>query len=100
MTTFGYALDYKYAGDGTLYIQTRIPSIHGPMDQREYKGNIVRNYTLDSNIPYYPSILLPHLPNYGDVVAVTSLNSSNNQFLIIGLTGGNFSANTSYNKGE
>ena len=39
MIIYGYVKEYMYAGDGTLMIKTRIPSIHGPMSQREYKGN-------------------------------------------------------------
>mgnify|MGYP004640217525 FL=1 len=82
-----------YTGDGTLYIKVRIPSIHGPYSMKEYNGQPVRNYTRDENLPYYPSLLLPHLPNEGDVVAITSLDSGNNQFIVIGLTGGNYSSN-------
>ena len=93
MTTYGFAKGYMYTGDGTLYIKVRIPSIHGPYSMKEYNGQPVRNYTRDENLPYYPSLLLPHLPNEGDVVAITSLDSGNNQFIVIGLTGGNYSSN-------
>lgn len=93
MTTFGYAKEYMYTGDGTLYIKVRIPSIHGPYTMKEFNGNPVRNYVRDENLPFYPSVLLPHLPNAGDVVAITSLDDANNQFIVIGLTGGNYSSN-------
>lgn len=92
MTTFGFAKGYMYTGDGTLYIRVRIPSIHGPYSMKEYNGQQVRNYTRDENLPYYPSLLLPHLPCEGDVVAITSLDSSNNQFMVIGLTGANYAS--------
>lgn len=93
MTTFGFAKGYMYTGDGTLYIRVRIPSIHGPYKTNDYNGAQVRNYVRDENLPYYPSVLLPHLPNEGDVVAITSLDGANNQFMVIGLTGGNYSSN-------
>lgn len=88
MIVNGYVKDYKYAGDGTLLIKVRIPSIHGPMSQREYNGKQVRGYVTDNDLPYYPSLLLPHLPNSGEVVALTSTNDKNSQFLVLGLTGG------------
>ena len=89
----GYAKGYKYAGDGTLLIKVRIPSIHGPMNQREYKGKQVRGYVLDADLPYYPSLLLPHLPNDGEVVALTSTNEQNSKFFVLGLTGGAYFEN-------
>lgn len=92
MIIFGYAKQYYYSGDGTLNIQVRIPSIHGPIDQREYRGQSVRNYTKDNELPYYPSLLLPSLPNKDDVVALATLNDSPNQWLVIGLTGGSYIA--------
>lgn len=88
MIIYGYARDYKYTGDGTLLIQVRIPSVHGPYNRRSYDGKPVRNYTEDENLPYYPSLLLPHLPAEGEVVALCPLNNGNSQFIIIGLTGG------------
>jgi hypothetical protein len=90
MVVHGYVKGYKYAGDGTLLIQTRIPSIHGPMNQREYKGKTVRNYTIDEDLPYYQSLLLPHLPNEGEVVALISTDDKTSKFIIIGLTGGSY----------
>ena len=90
MITYGYAKDYKYTNDGTLMIRTRIPSIHGPYHQSSYNGKSVRNYVRDEDLPYYPSLLLPHLPSDGEVVAVSSLDKSNSQFIILGLTGGHY----------
>lgn len=92
MITYGYAKDYKYAGDGTLSIQVRIPSVHGPYKQSNAKGQTIRNYVLDNDLPWYPSLLLPHLPQEGEVVAVESLNSGNTEFMVIGLTGGSYHA--------
>ncbi len=89
----GYTKGYKYAGDGTLLIKVRIPSIHGPMSQREYQGKQVRGYVNDDDLPYYPSLLLPHLPNDGEVVALTSTNEQSSKFLVLGLTGGAYYAN-------
>ena len=88
MTTYGYVLQHRYNGDGVFEIQVRIPSIHGPYHQADYKGQTVRNYTLDDDCPWYPSLLLPHKPVTGEVVAVTTLDSGNTNFLVIGLTGG------------
>lgn len=90
MITFGYAKDYCYTGDGTLMIQVRIPSIHGPYRQVNYNGAAIRNYTQDKDLPYYQSILLPHIPNEGEVVALASMNSSNSTWLVIGCTGGSY----------
>ena len=89
MIVYGYAKKYQYTGDGTLIIQTRIPSIHGPLNKSEYKGQKIRRYTEDSNLPWYPSLILPHLPNADEVVALVSINEASSAgFLIIGLTGG------------
>lgn len=90
MITYGYAKDYRYTGDGTLMIQVRIPSVHGAYNQSNYRGQTVRNYTRDDDLPWYPSLLLPHLPNEGEVVAVSSINNANNEFIVIGLTGGSY----------
>jgi len=90
MTTFGYAKQYMYAGDNTLQIQVRIPSIHGPYKQSDYKGKAVRNYVKDEDLPFYPSLLLPHLPHNGDVVAVTALDKGNTSFLVVGLMGSSY----------
>lgn len=90
MITYGYAKGYQYTNDGTLMVQVRIPTIHGAWDQSSYRGRTVHNYVLDSDLPWFQSILLPHLPNDGDVVALSSINSADNEFLIIGLTGGSY----------
>lgn len=94
MITFGYAKKTYYTNDGTLMIQVRIPSIHGPYKLSEYKGQYVRNYVPDSELPSYPALLLPYLPNEGEIVAVAAMNSSNNDFLVIGLTGGSYQGET------
>lgn len=90
MIVNGYVKSYKYAGDGTLMIQVRIPTIHGPMDQKEYQGNSVRGYVRDADLPYYPSLLLPHMPAEGEVVVLISKNDKSTEFVVIGLTGGSY----------
>ena len=90
MITYGYAKGYMYTNDGTLLIKIRIPSIHGPYHKSEYNGKSVHNYVDDSDLPYYPSVLLPHLPADGDVAVISSLDSSNGQFIVLGLTGGQY----------
>lgn len=90
MITYGYVKQYRYTNDGTLSIQVRIPSIHGPYKLSDYKGKTVRNYTKDENLPYYPSMLLPHLPLDGEVAVVSSLDQGNSQFIVLGLTGGSY----------
>ena len=90
MIIFGYAKDYKYAGDGTLLIRVRIPSIHGPWDKSEYRGRQIHNYVLDKNLPYYQSVLLPHLPISGEVVMLESITADTPEFVIIGLTGASY----------
>lgn len=91
MIIFGYAKQYRYTNSGTLEIQVRIPNIHGPMTELQYKGQKVKNFIRDADLPWYPSLLLPHLPNSGEVVALQSMNESGNDFLVIGLTGGQYS---------
>jgi len=87
MIVFGFAKDYQYDGDGTLKIQVRIPSIHGPYRQQSTKGI----YTRDADLPWVPSVLLPSLPVEGDVVMLQSVNESKSaEFVSIGLTGGNY----------
>lgn len=95
MITYGYVKQYMYTGDGTLMIQVRIPSIHGAMNKSEYNGKTIRNYTEDGALPWYQSVLLPHLPNEGEVVMLLSTNSStSSSFVIIGLTGGAYTLNS------
>lgn len=98
MITFGFAKGYKYAGDGTLMIKVRIPSVHGAYLQSDYKGKTIKNYVADTDLPWYPSVLLPHMPHEGEVVAVSSMDNSNNNFLVLGVTGGSYDANNT-NKG-
>ena len=90
MIVYGYVKGTKYSGDGTLLIQTRIPNIHGPYLISDYKGKKIRNYTADPDLPWYPSVLLPYVPGDGDVVAVSSLDGTSSNFLIIGITGGSY----------
>ena len=93
MVVYGYAKQYQYQNDGTLQVQVRVPSIHGPYDLSQAKGRTVRNYVRDSDLPWYPSVLLPHLPNEGDVVMLLSTNESKSaDHVIVGLTGGNYYA--------
>ena len=92
MIVYGYAKGYKYSGDGTLQIQVRIPNIHGAYLLSDYKGKTVRNYTADKDLPWYQSLLLPHLPNDGEVVAIASLDGTSSNWLVIGLTGGSYNA--------
>lgn len=88
MITYGFVKDTRYAGDGTLMIRVRIPTIHGAYDKSEYNGKTMRNYTADMNLPWYPSLLLPHMPVEGEVVALSSLDKTSSNWLVIGLTGG------------
>lgn len=99
MIIYGYAKEYKYSGDGTLWVKTRIPSIHGPYNEKEAKGVSLRSYTRDVDLPWYQSLLLPHLPNEGEVVALTSIDSAVNDLLIIGLTGASYQTGLIINGG-
>lgn len=87
MIIYGFALDYAYSNDGTLKIKTRIPVIHGPFKQVSSKGT----YTRDEDLPWIPSVLLPHMPTAGEVVMLASTNPSNSaDYVCIGLTGGSY----------
>lgn len=90
MIVHGYVKGYMYGGDGTFWVKVRVPSIHGPYTQQGYQGNVVRNYTQDTDLPYYRSVLLPHLPTEGEVVALTSMNDKSTELFVIGLTGGSY----------
>ena len=90
MIVYGYAIATMYTNDGTYMIQTRIPSAHGPMMSEDYRGAKVTNYTPDSELPWYPSLLLPTTPTWGDVVVLTSTNESTTDFLVLGVTGGQY----------
>lgn len=87
MIAFGFAKAYNYLNDGTLQIQVRIPNIHGPYKQVSGKGTYVR----DEDLPWYTSVLLPHLPSVGEVVMLVSSNESkSSEYVCIGLTGGSY----------
>lgn len=92
MIVYGYVKNSKYAGDGTLQLQVRVPNVHGPYSLSDYKGKKVRNYTDDKDLPWYPSLLLPHIPVEGEVVALTSLDTSPSNWMVIGMTGGSYNA--------
>ena len=62
MIVYGYVKGCRYSGDGTLQIQVRVPNVHGAYQLLDYKGKKVRNYTSDADLPWYPSLLLPHMP--------------------------------------
>lgn len=94
MIIYGYAKQHRYTGDGTLQIQVRIPSIHGPFSLSDGRGKLIRNYVADEHLPYYPSILLPHLPNHGDVVAMVGTSNAMQDLIVIGLTGGSYVTGT------
>lgn len=94
MIVYGYVKSYMYAENGTLKVQVRIPSIHGPFSQSEYIGHRVRNYTADSDLPYYTSVELVRRPNDGDVVMLTTTNDKSSEFVVLGLTGGSWYKNS------
>lgn len=94
MIIFGYVKQYRYTGDGTLQIQVRIPSMHGPFSLTDGRGKLVRNYVRDEDLPFYSSLLLPHLPNPGDVVALQGTSEAMNELIVIGLTGGSYVTGT------
>ena len=88
MITFGIAKSVETRKDGTVWVKTRIPSVHGADSQSAYAGQIIRNYTPDDRLPWYQSILLPKNPSSGDILALLSINNANNDFLVIGITKG------------
>lgn len=92
MIIFGYAKSYKFDADGTLWVQVRIPSIHGPYLQSERKTPSAYPYVPDKDLPYYMSLVLPTLPNDGDVVAISSMDDTANKMIVIGLTGATYKA--------
>lgn len=95
MIVYGYVKDTKYAGDGTLLIQVRVPNEHGPYLISDYKGKRVRNYVQDKDLPWYPSLLLPYMPKEGEVVAISSLDDTSSSWLVLGLTGGSYNVGAS-----
>jgi hypothetical protein len=90
MIVFGYAKQSRRNLRGVLEIQVRIPTIHGPWSMAEYRGELVRNYIRDEDLPYFQSIELPRIPQSGDVVALEALDSGSTEWLVIGLTGANY----------
>lgn len=92
MVVYGYAKQYNYKGDGTLQIQVRIPTIHGPYALQDYRGKQIHGHVDDKDLPWYPSVLLPYLPTDGDVVALLATNAGVNAFIVIGLTGGSYAS--------
>lgn len=91
MIIYGYVKQYSYLNDGTLSIQVRIPQIHGPYSQTDANGKTIRNYVRDKDLPWYTSLLLPHLPNEGEVVALaTTHDGKSADYIVIGLTGGSY----------
>lgn len=95
MVTFGYVKDFKYAGDGTLMIKVRIPSVHGAYSQKDYNGQTVRNYTSDEDLPWYQAVVFPQMPTEGEVVALLSVDNGISDFICIGCTGGSYYAGAS-----
>lgn len=87
MIVYGYAKGFQYTNDGTLQVRVRVPAIHGPYKQTSAKGP----YTRDEDLPWMTSVLLPHVPNEGEVVMLASVNNSNSSdYVVIGLTGGSY----------
>lgn len=92
MIVYGYVIDSKYEASGEFKIRVRIPSIHGPVTQKEYRGQRVRNYVFDDDIPYCSSLLLPHVPSWGEVVAVATTGDSSSNWLVLGYTGASYAS--------
>ena len=99
MIVYGYAKTYKYTNDGILQIQVRIPSIHGPFNQSDARGNSLKTYVKDSDLPYYNSVLLPQIPGDGEIVALSSISDSvtNVDFIVIGLMGSTYQTSQTLN---
>lgn len=92
MIVFGYVRQYQYANDGTLLIQVRVPQIHGPYNITETRGIQLKTYTQDDDLPWCQSVLLPHLPVQGEVVMLSSMNETANNWVVLGLTGASYSS--------
>lgn len=90
MIALGYCKGYRYEGDGTLMVKVRIPSTHGPYMQSNAGGKTLRNYTSDDNLPWVQSVLLPHLPAEGEVVVLSTFDTSTSNWIVIGLTGASY----------
>jgi hypothetical protein len=92
MIVYGYAKEYYYTGEGMLLIKCRIPVIHGPYNYNDFKGTRPKRYIIDKDLPFYPSVILPHLPIDGDVVALESTDEGKEHFIVIGLMGSSYSS--------
>lgn len=92
MIVFGYAKQMKLQGDGSYQIQTRIPSIHGPYKESDSKGKRIRNYTADEDLPWIPTVLLPYNPADGDILVISTLDETPNNWIVIGLTGASYNS--------
>lgn len=90
MFVYGYAVDYYYTGDGSIMVKVRIPNIHGPWKRTDSNGK--KRYVEDENLPYYPGLVMPHRPNPGDVVLLSSTNNTMNNLVVLGLTGASYLA--------
>ena len=89
-TIYGYAKGYMYDYNGQLLIKVRIPQIHGAYNQKDYQGQRIHNYVLDEDLPFYNSVVLPRLPNDGDVVSLDSSGALGAGYTVTGLTGGKY----------
>lgn len=94
MVVYGYAKKTRYTASGTLEIQVRIPNIHGPYKQSDAKGKTIKGYVKDEDLPYYQSVILPHAPSDGEVVALVNIMDSdkNSDFLVMGYTGATYNS--------
>ena len=90
MKVYGYAKALEYAGDGMMFVQVRIPNIHGPEDRSDYNGQPIRNYTYNKDLPWYPANILSSTPVVGDVVELQTTNEDSTEFIVTGITGGGY----------
>lgn len=84
MIVYGYVKSVKYTSDKGLFVQVRIPNVHGANDRSDYQGAVIHNYVEDKDLPYYPAILRELLPIENQVVALMSTDRSNNSFVVLG----------------
>ena len=94
MIVFGYAKKTRYTASGTMEVQVRLPRIHGPYKQSDAKGKTIKRYVDDSDLPYYQSVILPHAPTDGEVVALVNMSDSdtNADFFVVGYTGATYNS--------
>lgn len=85
MIVYGIVKESDNRSDGTLWLKLRIPLIHGADNQSMYGGNVIHNYVLDADLPWYQSIQLPAIPSFGSIVALSTINNSKNEFIVIGV---------------